>query len=289
MKSIAVLAVVAICLGALTGCGGQTASYTVLYQRNGATGTAPLDPNRYEPGQTVIVLGNISGLTLAGYSFSGWNTRADGTGTPYLASQTFTMASTNVVLFAQWTPTPTTGEVVGKVFWNTSPVPGAGVQIKTGPDFYQGTLIAETVTDSSGAFDLTEIPPGDYTLYAVKPEGSTEYQDWYGIPLTIKAGARRDAGVLRLSKIMTFLAPDDYSTLSTNPPTLSWVAVDGADRYFVELYLIGGGTDPILKTFTTATSFTPPQPLASGQYEWSVDAFSSSIEVAYNDWFFTVP
>lgn len=38
-----------------------------------------------------------------GYSFAGWNTKADGSGTTYAQGQTFKMGPANVTLYALWT------------------------------------------------------------------------------------------------------------------------------------------------------------------------------------------
>ncbi len=80
-------------------------TYNVTYNGNGNTGgTAPTDPNNYLAGATVTVLGNPGGLTRAGFAFNGWNTAANGSGASYAVGATFTMGSTNVTLYAMWTP-----------------------------------------------------------------------------------------------------------------------------------------------------------------------------------------
>ena len=88
--------------------------YTVTYIGNTNTGgTAPTDGSSpYASGSLVTVLGNTGSLTKTGYTFAGWNTSADGLGTPYSASATFIMPSSNVILYAQWTPNPTTPYIV---------------------------------------------------------------------------------------------------------------------------------------------------------------------------------
>ncbi len=81
-------------------------TYTVTYDGNGNTGgSVPVDSTNYEQGQTVTVLGNTGNLVKSGYTFSGWNTAANGSGTNYAASgaATFTMGSANVTLYAKWT------------------------------------------------------------------------------------------------------------------------------------------------------------------------------------------
>jgi uncharacterized repeat protein (TIGR02543 family) len=83
-------------------------TYTVTYGGNGSTsGAVPVDGNKYATGAMVTVLGNSGNLASTGYTFSGWNTAANGTGTGYTAGANFAMSSSNVVLHAQWTALPT--------------------------------------------------------------------------------------------------------------------------------------------------------------------------------------
>jgi uncharacterized repeat protein (TIGR02543 family) len=83
-------------------------TYTVTYNGNGNTGgIVPADSTSYQQGQTVTVLGNTGGLVRTGYTFSGWNTLANGAGTTYTQAQTFTMDTANVTLYALWTANPT--------------------------------------------------------------------------------------------------------------------------------------------------------------------------------------
>ena len=49
------------------------------------------------------VVGNTGGLVRTGYTFAGWNSAADGTGTTYAAGATYGMAA-NLVLYASWSP-----------------------------------------------------------------------------------------------------------------------------------------------------------------------------------------
>ena len=86
-----------------------TNTYTVTYDGNGnTTGTVPIDPSSpYESGATVTVLGNTGDLTRindwgASYYFTGWNTKADGSGTDQAEGSTFIMGGSPVTLYAQW-------------------------------------------------------------------------------------------------------------------------------------------------------------------------------------------
>ena len=88
--------------------GGLTASLSVTYDGNTHTGGAvPVDAGAYASGATVTVLGNTGALVKTGYTFAGWNTAANGSGTSYAGGATFTMGSANVTLYAKWTPSCT--------------------------------------------------------------------------------------------------------------------------------------------------------------------------------------
>jgi len=86
-------------------------TYTVTYNGNTNTGgNVPTDGSSpYVAGSTVTVLGNSGSPVLekSGFTFSGWNTAANGTGTSYSQGNTFTINS-NTILYAKWTSnTPT--------------------------------------------------------------------------------------------------------------------------------------------------------------------------------------
>jgi uncharacterized repeat protein (TIGR02543 family) len=86
----------------------QNPTYNVTYNGNGNTsGTVPADANSYEQGSTVTVLGNTGNLAKTGFTFIGWSTTADGSGTSYATGATFSLGSGNVVLYAKWTQNPT--------------------------------------------------------------------------------------------------------------------------------------------------------------------------------------
>lgn len=77
-------------------------TYSVTYDDNGSTGgSVPTDATAYDSGDSVTVLGNTGNLEKTGYTFSGWNTQADGQGTSYSAGNTFNI-SANTTLYAKW-------------------------------------------------------------------------------------------------------------------------------------------------------------------------------------------
>ena len=75
-------------------------TYTVTYRGNGADSGETTDNTAYAPGTTATVKEN--GFTRSRYTFTGWNMKADGSGTPYKAGEQITM-NNNVILYAQWT------------------------------------------------------------------------------------------------------------------------------------------------------------------------------------------
>lgn len=78
------------------------AGYAVLYDGNGSTGgVAPVDAAIYAEGSSVTIAA-AGTLVFATKTFDGWNTKADGSGTDYLAAATMTMGTADVTLFAQW-------------------------------------------------------------------------------------------------------------------------------------------------------------------------------------------
>lgn len=85
-----------------------TTTYSVTYNANNATsGTVPTDATAYSSGATVTVKGNTGNLERTGYTFGGWNTNAEGTGTNYTAGSGQFQISANTTLYAKWNPTYT--------------------------------------------------------------------------------------------------------------------------------------------------------------------------------------
>ena len=73
----------------------------MTYNANTGTGTAPSDANAYAASSHATALGKGS-LTKSDYTFAGWNTAANGSGTSYAPGDLITI-SANVTLYAQWT------------------------------------------------------------------------------------------------------------------------------------------------------------------------------------------
>ena len=78
--------------------------YSVTYNLNNGSGTAPNDSNTYRVNQEVTAASLPAGVTHpTGKVFAGWNTQADGSGTDVAAGGTIRMVSGGLTLYAKWT------------------------------------------------------------------------------------------------------------------------------------------------------------------------------------------
>ena len=78
--------------------------YTVTYDDNDSTsGAVPTDSNSYLPLAQITVKTNSGTLAKTGYSFGGWNTAANGSGTTYAPGAKIS-ASADITLYALWVP-----------------------------------------------------------------------------------------------------------------------------------------------------------------------------------------
>ena len=78
-------------------------THTVTFDPNGGTGSLANESNDVAAPLSTFSTGTI---TRAGYYFTGWNTKTDGSGTPYADGATYAFTA-NATLYAQWTSVPT--------------------------------------------------------------------------------------------------------------------------------------------------------------------------------------
>jgi uncharacterized repeat protein (TIGR02543 family) len=77
----------------------STATYIVTFNTNGGSGAPPA--SQTANAGSGVTLPSGSGLSKIGYTFGGWNTNADGTGTNYIAGSLYTV-NANTTLYAKW-------------------------------------------------------------------------------------------------------------------------------------------------------------------------------------------
>jgi uncharacterized repeat protein (TIGR02543 family) len=197
---------------------------SITYDGNSNTGGSVPAPGSYvTDGAAYAVLGNTGSLVRAGYTFAGWNTAADGTGTNYPAGVGATYAlPANVILYAKWQPgtytityngsgatggaTPSNGSfTTGGTY--SIPANSAGNLAKTGFTFAGwsteanggGTSYADaatTLTTTSDVILYAKWSAASYTVtYALNGgTGSPPAQNpvQYGSTFTLAAAASQD-------------------------------------------------------------------------------------------------
>ncbi len=72
----------------------------ITFNPNGGSGS---EPSITDVGSSTVTLPTGAALSRAHYNFTGWNTKADGSGSPFAGGSSFT-ASVPTALFAQWSP-----------------------------------------------------------------------------------------------------------------------------------------------------------------------------------------
>ena len=77
---------------------GKEYQVKLTYDANGGAGT--INSTTGAAGESVTVAENV--FTRNNYTFTGWNTQADGKGTAYKPGDSFTLTDKDTVLYAQW-------------------------------------------------------------------------------------------------------------------------------------------------------------------------------------------
>jgi hypothetical protein len=148
---------------------GDTGAFTlcwIVYDGNGNTsGSPPIDGNSYESG-TAPVLGNTGNLKKTGYTFSGWNTAADGTGISYNPGEVLDdlggdVPEYEIFLFAVWDPIISEVDLAGLKAPATGDLPMAiGELPETETEFYSVTSMLWK--DAAGVGDAALTPGGRF-------------------------------------------------------------------------------------------------------------------------------
>lgn len=124
------------------------------YDANGATGTVAA---KYGYNlTTTATIADSSSLSRDGYGFTGWNTKADGTGTTYNPGASYTFGTSSLMLYAQWMKLATVTVAIT--------IPG-----------YQSTSVQQ---NGATVTSVTMDKDGTLALTLPLPSGATNYQ-WY--------------------------------------------------------------------------------------------------------------
>ena len=134
--------------------------YNVSYDINGGTGTAPT--TQTGDYNSNITLADDTGFSRAGYTFTGWNTASDGSGTSYASGGSFTIPANNTNLFAQWQSTLPSITTTGSITAMTAEY--GSVSTNRNFSFTGANLIGSqiTVTPPAG-FEIATTSGGTYS------------------------------------------------------------------------------------------------------------------------------
>jgi uncharacterized repeat protein (TIGR02543 family) len=145
-------------------------SYTIDFNANDATGTAPAAQTA--KAGSVITLPGGNGLSKAGYTFGGWNVNASGTEINYSAGADY-LATGDITLYAKWFPLGTVTYTVnfnsngGNAIASQNMASGMAAFRPINPVMTGYTFIG-WYSDSSLSvlYDFTKPVTGSITLYA---------------------------------------------------------------------------------------------------------------------------
>ena len=163
---------------------------TITFNANNGSGTVPSAINTY-----VGVANTIpsNSLTRAGYTFDGWNTASDGSGTAYATGSTITPTG-NVTLYAQWETTYVKPEIKNLLAFRTANDSGGASPTVTSTGttgFCKFELVGGanyTVTSASVQFGTAaakSMTKSGTTLYGYSAPGTIAQASAYTVTVTV--------------------------------------------------------------------------------------------------------
>ena len=201
-------------------------TYAVTYDVNSPTsGAAPADQTKTQ-GIDLTLQTNSGTLAKTGFTFEGWNTAADGSGTDYAEGATYSVDAV-LALFAKWTALPT----YAVTYDANSPTSGTAPTDQTKTQGIDLTLSANTGSLAKTGFTFegwNTAADGSGTDYA---EGAT-----YSVDAALALFAKWTVS----SYTLTYTAGANGSITGTSPQTVTYgnngsqvTAVPNSDYYFV--------------------------------------------------------
>lgn len=141
--------------------------YTVKFDANGGTGE--MNKITAESGIEIAITENS--FTKAGWTFSGWNTKSDGTGAPYNDKTKITLTA-DVTLYAQWAAG--TGTAYKVEHWQQNIADDGYTLAKTEP--MTGTTGEETAAKAEETAGFTA---KEFVQEKIAADSSTVIKIWY--------------------------------------------------------------------------------------------------------------
>ena len=143
---------------------------TITFNANGGSGTIPTAISTY-----VGVANTIpsNSLTRTGYTFNGWNTASDGSGTAYATGSTITPTA-NVTLYAQWKTTYVAPDIQNLVAFRVANTSGGASPTVTSTGT-TGFCKFQLVGGANYTFTKARVQFTPDTWYSMTKSGTTIY------------------------------------------------------------------------------------------------------------------
>lgn len=246
-------------------CGAAAAmtgiNYVITYDSNTATsGSVPGRTIVASAGSAATLATNSGTLAKTNYTFGGWNTAADGSGTTYATASSTFIPSGDTTLYAQWNSTitynvnggsgassPATTTAKGSAA--TTTLASVGTIAKSGSNFSGWNTRADGTGTNYAAGLTTYASTGDITLYA-------QWTTPTGAP-TLDSGS--DLGTSSTDKIT-----------SDNTPTINVGTVVSGARVVITATSATGATYTCTVESATVTSSCTFPTMADGTYSFTV-------------------
>lgn len=245
----------------------QPVSYSVIFEEQGGSPVSDISN---------LTVGNSATLPTAvraGYTFVGWNSLANGTGTMYDAGDSLTMPANNVTLYAIWAQNYTLSfdtQGADSVASDTT-IAGDSVTLPTVPNRDGYTFIEwNTTKDASG----TGYEPGDaFTMPATNVTLFAIWDDNDGISLAVENAAPNNGdgnndGVLdsQQANVVSFV-----NTVTGKPATLA-VESAGNECHLNTVTIMAGDS------LTNDSDYTYPLGLFDFTVDCGVNGFSATVK-----------
>ena len=211
---------------------------TITFNANDGSGTVPSAISTY-----VGVANTIpsNSLTRTGYTFNGWNTASDGSGTAYATGSTITPTG-DVTLYAQWKTTYVKPEIQNLLAFRVADKSGGATPTVTSTG-ETGFCKFDLVGGANYTFDSASVQFGTAIANSMTQSGTTLYG--YSEPNSI---VQTSAYTVKITVVVTGIdgisrTYTDSTYISKSVPTwdvsangnsfaLGGTARDGSDKYF---------------------------------------------------------
>ncbi len=231
----------------------------VSFDSNGGTGT--MAAQTIDAGTAGTLNANI--FTRAGYSFNGWNTKADGTGTAYGDGATVTLTA-DLTLYAQWkqanplavssiAPSTTSAHVNDSVTWTVTATGGEAPYKYRYYVYKDGAEVTKSSYITASSYSYTPTETGSYTVKVFVKDSAGISKSKQSAAVKVMAQAQ--------PLVVSSIAPDKTSAPVGQSVTWTASATGGEAPYKYRYYVYKDGALVTCENHRAANdSRSPPSP-----------------------------